>query len=205
MTKRVKTPGSEAIPEARQAFREEYPHATDWQIKRLALLSVARDAFEAQVAAGQNIDLGALLRIDEVIEQTRETIKKTEPMKVTVEFVHGAAVTCPSCSHEFNPHTSEPVKPFRGVVACHKCGAKSEVSNKPFDAPESQPQQPSSGDPAPLLCRACAAERQRRADEGQPSRQCVGFIVSQPSHQRSRNPAVKARAAESLSQRSCRT
>ena len=95
------TPGAEAILAARKAFAEEYPWAKPHQVRRLAILSVMRDNFEAQLAAGQNFDLDALLKLDDVIEQARSSIAKQEPIKVTVEFVDStikvANIVCKHC------------------------------------------------------------------------------------------------------------
>jgi hypothetical protein len=111
------TPGAEAILAARKAFADEYPWAKPHQVRRLAILSVMRDNFEAQLAAGQNFDLDALLKLDEVIEQARSSIAKQEPIKVTVEFVDSTIKVA--------------------NIVCKHCGqsGRFEISDKPFDSP----------------------------------------------------------------------
>ena len=115
MTKRIKTPGSEAILAARKVFREEYPWAKEYQVRQLAILSVARDGYEAQLAAGQNFDLDALLKLDNVIEQARSSIQKQEPISVEVHIVDKTIKVCD--------------------VTCKHCGqsGRYEISDKPFD------------------------------------------------------------------------
>src|SRR5215813_11780726 len=88
------TPGAQAILEARKAFREEYPWAKEYQVRRLAILSVARDGYEAQLAAGQNFDLDALLKLDGVLEQARSSIQKQEPISVQVHIVDKTIKVC---------------------------------------------------------------------------------------------------------------
>jgi len=114
-TKRIRTPGAQAIREAREAVKAEYPHAKDWQVKRLALLQVSRDSIEAQVAAGMAIDLAALLKVDEVIETTRQTIAAVEPISVQVNIVDRTIKVCD--------------------VVCKHCGqsGRYQISDKPFN------------------------------------------------------------------------
>jgi hypothetical protein len=98
------------------------------------------------IANGRPVDVSNLLALDKAIEELRETIRKAEPIQVSVLFVEGSEIECPSCAHRFNPHTLKPVErqPFR--FRC-KCGASSEISTtgpftdggdpgKPIAAPE---------------------------------------------------------------------
>jgi hypothetical protein len=149
MSKRpIKTPGSEALLEARKAFREEYPHAKEWQVKRLALLSVSRDRYEAMVAAGADIDLGALLRIDEALETSRSAIALAEPVNISVRFVEGyhgiANIVCPYCKKASRHEISD--KPFDAAPTSSEISTR--VDTAPT-SPENGSQTPSTDAPAP--------------------------------------------------------
>ena len=165
MTKRIRTPGAEAILAARKALREEYPWAKEYQVRRLAILSVARDGYEAQLAAGQNFDLDALLKLDEVIEQARSSIQKQEPISVEVHIVDKTIkvceVVCKHCGQAGKHEIS--YKPFNDGIG-REIAPKSETATGEAAKPASDGSaaDPSNAPaPAPLPSQSCASEAEK--------------------------------------------
>jgi hypothetical protein len=150
--------------------------------------AVARDGYEAQLAAGQNFDLDALLKLDEVIEQARSSIQKQEPISVQVHIVDKTIKVC--------------------EVVCKHCGqaGKYEISDKPFNdgigreiAPKSETatgeaakpaRDGSAADPsnapAPLPSQSCASEAEK--PNAPLSASALTNVVPLP--ERPRNPSM---------------
>jgi hypothetical protein len=96
--------------------------ASNWQVKRLALLMSVHSQSEDMIANGRSVDVSALLALDKAIEEVRAALRAAEPVQVNVHFVEGvtgvATVTCPcGCGHtwrhEFAPGTYTAVETGR--------------------------------------------------------------------------------------------
>jgi hypothetical protein len=70
----------------------------DQRAIRLATLLVAYDYVQAQLAVGQQVDVGHVLKLDAALTEIRRAV--TPPPKVKVEIVGCDLDTCPACGHQ---------------------------------------------------------------------------------------------------------
>jgi hypothetical protein len=114
----VTTPGAERILTARQEAAAELKlDISDWRVKRYATLMVTYDSYQARLAAGADINLDGLLKLDAAMAEIRASIPP-EPPTVTVTFV--------------NPtdHAPAGVAAVDDLIECRRCHWKPEGSDR---------------------------------------------------------------------------
>jgi len=95
MTEKPKTP----LHRARKAAAKELGvPSNDRRAIRLATLLVAYDYVQAQLAVGQHVDIGHVLKLDAALAEIRMAV--TPPPKVRLEIVGTDLDTCPSCGFQ---------------------------------------------------------------------------------------------------------
>src|SRR5262245_48394435 len=110
MARRKLTVIEQAIKDAAAELRLP---KTSWDVQRLALMNTMLRVSQHKWASGQaSKDATEMLNLMDAITELRKSrgINDDHPNQIEVAIVHR----------------------FHGVVTCHKCGAKTEVSDQPF-------------------------------------------------------------------------
>jgi hypothetical protein len=94
----------------REAAAELGCGPTDQRAIRLATLQVAYDYVQAQLAAGQVVDVGNVLKLDAALAEIRRAVAPAPQVKV--EFAETLIGICKNCGHEHHdykpPETPKP-------------------------------------------------------------------------------------------------
>ena len=91
---------------ARKAAAKELGvSSNDRRAIRLATLLVAYDYVQAQLAVGQHVDIGHVLKLDAALAEIRMAV--TPPPKVTLEIVD-ATECCPQCGFKAESKAPKP-------------------------------------------------------------------------------------------------
>jgi len=131
------------------AAKELDAPATDFKVEKLATLTLLLKVQRSQWAQGKFTATNEMLAVMGEIERMRREHGKDGIQEINVHIVPSAAIACPSCSHEFNPHNGEPVTPKPLVLRtqCPYCHRASEIcTDGPF--PEGNPGKPIPQPPA---------------------------------------------------------
>ena len=106
MSKR-RSASAERLHRARKVAAKELKRpVTDWRCKRYALLMCAHDNTTARLAAGADINVDALLRLDTAMQEIRSSVPP-EPITVRLDVVNPTTCKCPKCAHVFDPESPE--------------------------------------------------------------------------------------------------
>ena len=102
------TPDAQRLLDAREAASKELKlPVTDWRVRRYALLMNAHDTLTARLATGGEVNIDALLKLDNAMQEIRSSLPP-EGIKVDVVFVSGV----------------------RGIFNCQHCGQRNEVDTE---------------------------------------------------------------------------
>ena len=105
-------PHAELLLALRRSVSQEYGLSDDdWRVKRLGLLLAQHAAIEDRCAAGNPIDVGDLLALDEAIESIRSALKVAEPLDIAVRVVENIVGICPKCRAEIPNYVAPPKPP----------------------------------------------------------------------------------------------
>ena len=127
-------PHAERLLALRRSVSQEYGLSDDdWRVKRLGLLLAQHAAIEDRCAAGNPIDVGDLLALDEAIESIRSALKVAEPLDICVRVAERVVGLCPLCKGTVEDYTPPPPKPVPTPVA--KPEAPPVVAKAPAPAP----------------------------------------------------------------------
>ena len=97
------TPETKALLLARRSAAKELRlPVTDWRVRRYALLMVAHDQITARLAAGEGVNVEALLKLDASMQEIRSSIPD-EQRTIKIGYVEGVRgiYTCQHC-HQRN-------------------------------------------------------------------------------------------------------
>jgi hypothetical protein len=202
---------AERLLKARETIAAEYKlDPSDWRVRQLALMECTLSQAEDKFSNERAVDVSSLLTLAKSIADLRETLKKTEPISVNIEFVPGKHVACPKCRHEFDPTSDEAVAPKPLRSGCCHCGKLNEISSVPFTesdpGTELTPQAPPGATPAanvvPLVTRREDASASQFHSAVLHTGEVPPLKREQPSHyrgeavERERHPYLDAAGGE---------
>jgi hypothetical protein len=107
-------PGAERLLRARKAASKELRlPVTDWRVRRYAVLMNMHDNLTAQLAAGADVSIDGLLKLDGAMQEIRSSLPP-EPLKVSVTFVDPTDAAPPGAAS------------VDGLAECRRCHWKPE-------------------------------------------------------------------------------
>src|SRR5215469_15895057 len=108
-------PAAERLLRQREAVAKEFNlDIGDWRVRQLALLQARHAAAEDQTANGVMVDIGQLLSLNQAITDTRQVLKNSEPIDISVHIVKGLTGICPLCKghvENYEPPALPPAPP----------------------------------------------------------------------------------------------
>jgi hypothetical protein len=98
-----KANASVRLREARsEAAKELKLPASDWRVRRYAILTTAYSNAEGILAEGATIDIKQLLEIEAALVAIKASLPP-EQVKVAVQIMSPPQTKCPDCGTKFNP------------------------------------------------------------------------------------------------------
>jgi hypothetical protein len=133
----------------------------DWRVKRYAVLMVAYDGYQARLAAGANISMDGLAKLDSLMQEIRSSLPP-EPITVSVQLVEGCV----------------------GIYVCQHCHQRNEISGGMYTPPS--PKRPPAQIDGEVLKPAPVAEVKEAkalpAPQPKPLRDKDGYVPAQDFH-----------------------
>jgi hypothetical protein len=90
----------------------------DWRVTRLSTLVAAYNGCQATLAAGRDVDIDELLKLDTQIAQVRDALKLTRPIEIKVTYTDPTDAAAPGEAA------------VSGLCECRRCGWKPSGSDK---------------------------------------------------------------------------
>jgi hypothetical protein len=131
---------AERLLAQRKAVAAEFgiEDASDWRVRRLALLQALFASAEDQIADGRQVDITKVMDLDRAIQELRTSLRANEPIDIQIHVVKGITGICPKCQARIEDYKApEPLPPPPALSA-----------PAPFLRPIDEAEKPAAAEPA---------------------------------------------------------